>query len=181
MGGSLGALLGSYNEGITSYRTIATLSGTGSSGTISFTSIPSTYKHLQFRIYSLSTGAADWVFTTLNNDTTAANYRQHRLWGNGGGSAFSQTNSGSAAIMYNFIGGSTTQPSTGVIDILDYADTNKNKTMRTVFGFDTNGGGEVDLISGLYMASPAINRVDFILQSSSFATSTRIALYGIKG
>lgn len=180
MGGSLGALLGSYAGGNTSYHSIATLSGTGSSGTISFTSIPSSYKHLQFRIYSLSTGAADWVFTTLNNDTTAANYRQHRLWATGSG-VFSQSNSGSAAIMYNFIGGSTTQPSTGVIDILDYTDTNKNKTMRTLFGWDTNGGGELDLISGLYMASPAINRVDFILQSSSFATSTRIALYGIRG
>ena len=180
MGGSLGALLGSYNEGITSYISIATLSGTGSSGTISFTSIPSTYKHLQFRIYSLSTGTGDWAFTTLNNDTTAANYRQHRIWGNGT-SAASQSNSGSAAVMYNFISGSTTHPSTGVIDILDYANTNKNKTMRTLFGWDTNGAGEVDLVSGLYIASPAINRVDFILQSSSFAASTRIALYGIKG
>jgi hypothetical protein len=181
MGGSLGALIGSYAADIGAYNSIATLSGTGSSGTISFTSIPSNYKHLQFRFYSLSTGAADWVFTRLNNDTTAANYRQHRLWGIGSGTPSSQTNSGQASIMYNFIGGSTTQPSTGIIDIFDYVNTNKNKTMRTLFGWDTNGGGEVDLISVLYMSTSAINRVDFILQSSSFATSTRIALYGIKG
>jgi hypothetical protein len=181
MGGSLGALIGSYAADIGAYNSIATLSGTGSSGTISFTSIPSNYKHLQFKIHSISTGAADWVFTRFNNDTTAANYRQHRLWGDGGGGAFSQTNSGQASIMYNFIGGSTTDPSTGVMDILDYANTGKNKTTNTFFGWDINGGGQVNFISGLYMSTSAINRVDFILQSSSFATSTRISLYGIKG
>jgi hypothetical protein len=181
MGGSLGALLGSYAASKDSYNSIATLSGTGSSGMITFSSIPSTYKHLQFRFYSLSTGAADWVFTQFNNDTTTANYRQHRLWGDGGGGVSSQTNSGDPEIKFNFIGGSTTQPSTGVMDILDYANTNKNKTMRTFFGYDENGAGQVNFISGLYMSTAAISTVRFRLLSSSFATSTRIALYGIKG
>lgn len=163
-----------------SYESIATFNGTGSSNTITFSSIPSTYKHLQFRIFSLSTGAADWVNIRMNNDSTTANYYGHKLYGNGT-SAVATSMTGQPYLYLQYIGGSTTQPSGTVLDILDYANTNKNKTTRLLFGWDTNGGGEVDLVSGLYSQTAAINRVDFILSSSNFATATQIALYGIKG
>jgi len=162
------------------YESIATLNGTGSSNTISFTSIPSTYKHLQFRISSLSTGAADWVNIRVNNDSTSGNYFGHKLYGNGS-SAVATSMSGQPYLYLQFIGGSTTQPSATVLDVLDYASTTKNKTTRLLFGWDINGSGEVDLVSGLWSSTAAINRMDFILSSSNFATATQVALYGLKG
>ena len=68
-----------------SYESIMTATGTGSSNTITFTSIPSTYKHLQFMVHSLSTGAADWVNIRMNNDSTSGNYYGHKLYGTGSG------------------------------------------------------------------------------------------------
>jgi hypothetical protein len=156
-------------------------SGTGSSNTITFSSIPSTYKHLQIRFASLSTGAADWVNIRLNNDSTSANYYGHKLYGTGSGTPVATSMTGQPYLYLQFIGGSTTQPSVGVTDILDYASTSKYKTTRTLFGWDTNGGGEIDLVSGLYSQTTAINRIDLILASSNFATTAKFALYGIKG
>lgn len=163
-----------------SYESIATLNGTGSSNTISFTSIPATYKHLQVRFASLSTGAADWVNLRFNSDSNTANYFSHRLTGDG--ATVSAVAQGTQPFLkYQFIGGSTTQPSVGVVDILDYANTSKNKTVRTLTGFDTNGSGTIAFTSGLWSSTSATTRLDFILDSSNFASTTVFALYGIKG
>ena len=69
-----------YNP--SSYESVATVTvGAGGSSSISFTSIPSTYKHLQLRISGLA-GAAD-AYLYLNSDTTNSNYYMHSLYGNG--------------------------------------------------------------------------------------------------
>jgi hypothetical protein len=163
-----------------SYDSIATATGTGSSAVISFTSIPSTYKHLQFRVSGLSTGAADWVYLNVNNDSSTSNYWTHRLEGDG--TSVATANTGSQAYMYRvFIIGSTTSPGAAIIDVLDYANTNKNKTFKSLAGFDVNAGGEINIGSGLWTSTSAINRIDFNLASSNYATATKIALYGIKG
>jgi hypothetical protein len=68
-----------------------------------------------------------------------------------------------------------------VIDILDYANTNKYKTTRTLGGFDANGSGEQGLFSGLWMSATAVTSIDLIATSGNWTTDTRFALYGIKG
>ena len=56
--------------------------GSGGSATISFTSIPSTYTHLQIRLSAiLSANDSPQIF--FNNDTTSTNYNNHILQGNG--------------------------------------------------------------------------------------------------
>jgi hypothetical protein len=164
-----------------SYESIATALGTGSSNTITFTSIPSTYKHLQIRFNSFSTGAADWVNIRMNNDSSTSNYLSHRLVGSGSGTPTTAAQGTQPFLKYQFIGGSTTQASVGVIDILDHANSNKNKTVRTLTGMDNNGSGTIAFTSGLWSSTSAITRLDFILDSSNFATTTSFALYGIKG
>jgi hypothetical protein len=69
-----------------------------------------------------------------------------------------------------------------ILDFLDYADTNKFKTMRSLGGVDLNGAGEVNFYSGMYSSTNAISGITLapgvgtnFLQYSSFA------LYGIKG
>ena len=67
-----------------SYESIATFT-LGSSTTVTFSSIPSTYKHLQIRYLARSarTGAAtDDLAIRLNSDS-GANYARHRLFGDG--------------------------------------------------------------------------------------------------
>ena len=77
-----GIIASSYPRVSNSYESIATVTvGAGGSSSISFTSIPSTYKHLQLRgiINSTKSGAsgADSLELTMNNDATAL-YSAHR-------------------------------------------------------------------------------------------------------
>jgi hypothetical protein len=71
----------------------------------------------------------------------------------------------------------------GVIDILDYTSTNKNKTIRTLGGFDMNGKGFAALFSGLWYKAPeAVTRIDLTSNTTlDFAVNSSFALYGIKG
>jgi hypothetical protein len=162
----------------TSYESIATANGTGSSGTISFTSIPSTYKHLQLRIYGgVATTATSSSNIRFNNDTTDANYACHFLYGNGA----SATAGGGTSTPYGiYVNGISSAPSATIIDILDYTNTSKNKTTRVLNGYDANGSGVVNLLSNLWLNTAAINRVD-IVASQNWGTYSSFALYGIKG
>jgi len=56
-----------------SYESIASASGTGSSGTITFSSIPSTYTHLQIRGIGRNSYPSTQVNVRFNSDT-GSNY-----------------------------------------------------------------------------------------------------------
>lgn len=163
------------------YESIASVTGTGSSGTITFSSIPSTYTSLQIRYQSQSVAAGNAFNLYFNNDT-ATNYTLHRLYGNGAtvtaGGSVSQSG---IATDSQSSGPSATSPVVGIIDIHNYAVTTQNKTVRCIAGVDKNGSGDINLVSGLWLNTAAVNRIDFILGASSFTTTTTFALYGIKG
>ena len=168
-----------------SYESIATVSvGSGGQANVEFTSIPSTYKHLQIRgiIKSTVAGAdTDYGHFYLNNDS-ASNYAIHRLFGNGS----SVTASASSSITLGNIG--YVVPSTGrtdifgafVMDILDYGSTSKYKTVRVLSGLDNNGSGNIELVSTLYMSSSAISSIKYFSATGNIAQFSHIALYGIK-
>jgi hypothetical protein len=162
------------------YESIATLYPSGAT-TGTFSSIPSTFQHLQIRVLSRSarTGSsADELFMTINSTSLTKN---HYLLGTG-----SSALSGSATA--GWVGISTAASATAnifgtsVIDILDYTDTNKNKTIRSLSGFDSNGGGEIYLLSNFINSTTAISTLAFTCSgSNTFASGTIIELYGIRG
>lgn len=167
-----------------SYDSIATATGTGSSGTISFTSIPSTYKHLQIRYIARGTLAdvnAD-IYCYLNADTTQANYARHNLRGNGTAASAGGSAASALPIAGDITGANSTASiyGAGVIDVLDYANTNKYKTVRSLAGQDQNGSGSMWLFSNLYMQTTAISSISIVVQSGNFATNSSFALYGVK-
>ena len=111
----------------TSYESIATVTvGSGGSSSISFTSIPSSFTHLQLRwIGQDNRGATnDGVKVSLNSNTTNADYAYHRLWGNG--SVAQSFGTGSSFAGIGFVRGDTGNSIFGVsiLDFLDYANTN---------------------------------------------------------
>lgn len=171
----------SGNLATNSYESIATATGTGSSGTISFTSIPSTYRHLQIRAISLVATTDQILYMTFNSDT-GSNYASHLFSGNGvgGGAAYGLSSQTSMRIFGQTYGLGTTAPTATVTDVLDYANTNKYKTMRSLGGTDRNGTGEIQLASGLWMNTTAISSIQ-LTTTANFTTTTKFALYGIKG
>jgi hypothetical protein len=180
---------GNYPRITGSYESIATVSVTSNTATISFTSIPSTYKHLQIRYIARDNRATtgfDNMFMKFNGGASAT-YSWHRLVGSGtAASSTASPSSGDIALSEAAISRGNNASgifAPGIIDILDYTDTNKYTTVRALHGGDSNGGGSMLLTSGLWYGSTnAITSIDFTAESaSSFVQYSHFALYGIKG
>ena len=161
-----------------SYESIATATGTGSSGTITFNvSSLSGYKHLQIRYISKNTASGTDAYIQFNSGTDSV-YR-HQLLGNGS-SASASSNSGIAYILLTSGSSGTSMYGVGVIDILDYASTSKAKVVRTLSGYDLNGSGLVGLGSALWTSTSAITEISIKSAGTNFDTNTQYALYAIK-
>jgi hypothetical protein len=160
------------------FESIATTTvGSGGSSTITFSSIPSTYKHLQIRIHDMP--SASHNITMQFNSDTGSNYSYHNLSGNGA----TVTSNASAPDTLMYLPGTSaasTHPLAVVCDILDYADTNKFKTVRALGGVDNNGdnAGVIAFRSNNWRNTSAVTTITL---SGSFAQYSSFALYGIKG
>ena len=165
-----------------SYESIATVTvGSGGAANIEFTSIPSTFEHLQIRLFVRPTSTSNGpVFMQCNSDT-GSNYTRHSLRTDG--STVFTSGSASTTSMYfngfNVYVGATDRPTVSIIDILDYKNTNKYKTVRTLAGLENNGSGEVGLYSGMWMNTNAITSIK-LFDNVNYGEYTKAALYGIK-
>jgi hypothetical protein len=65
-----------------------------------------------------------------------------------------------------------------ITDILDYTNTNKNKTIKSISGYDKNGGGAVMISSGAWYNTSAVTQIN-CYESANSAQYSRIDLYGI--
>jgi hypothetical protein len=159
----------------------ATVDASGASS-IDFTNIPQTYKHLQIRGIAKFSTASSLAFT-FNSDT-GNNYAIHHICGNGASaSSNNATSLGTIRIQRQEGVSATANIFTGfVLDILDYNNTNKYKTTRSLAGDDKNGSGSISLESGLWMNTSAISSITFTSPSAyTFSQYSSFALYGIRG
>lgn len=164
---------------------IATITST-SQTQISFTSIPQTFTHLQLRITARSAVAVnghDLNMTT--NLSSGSNYTNHILQGDGS-SATSNIGYGtpSTLSLVSWVPGANITSgifSSSIIDILDYTNTSKNKTFKTINGYDANGSGQVNFMSGMVMSTGAINAIYFFVGGGggNIVSGSRFDLYGI--
>ena len=157
------------------FESIASVSPT--SGTsVTFSSIPADYQHLQLR-WNLDNGGNTQLLLRMNSDT-GSNYSFHLLYGTGS-SAAATGGSSATSINYGGFAGTSSGLAVGIIDIVDYASTTKYKTTKTFSGRDTNGTGWIQLSSGLWQSTSAITSITLIDPNYTFSNGT-IALYGIK-
>jgi hypothetical protein len=158
----------------------------GGLSSITFAGLPSTYKHLQIRgiVKSTTSGSSfSSVGLNFNNDSTSS-YTRHIVYGNGSSAlAYGQPSAGTTWYI-----GANDFPSAGytnifgahVVDILDYASTSKNTTVRALTGCDVNGAGEVALSSTVYFKTDAITSIQLVPASGNFAQFSQYTLYGVK-
>jgi hypothetical protein len=179
-------LAGGVAASTNSYESIATYTLTGNQTSITFSSIPSTYKHLQLRWIAKSDRTeTDDVVTMQFNSDTGSNYSWHSLRGNGSAAAASAgTSTSYMEINYGATGdsGASSIFAGAVVDILDYTDTNKYKTTRTLNGMDLNGSGWIYLHSGNWRSTSAVTSITLDQRyGTNFKQYSSFALYGIKG
>ena len=160
--------------------------GPAGASSVSFTNIPGTYTHLQVRAIARTTRTSssgiDYVSIRFNSDS-GSNYSYHLLYGNG--STVTAQASTSSTALYNGNaprdGATASIYGANVFDILDYANTNKYKTLRTLGGTDTNGAGQITFSSGLWMSTSAITSITLSPESDSWKEYSQFALYAVKG
>jgi hypothetical protein len=173
-----------------SFESIATVTvGSGGSSSVSFTSIPSTYSHLQVRILGRGnrTSYGTESFVMRANSDSGANYATHQVVAVASSVLASGSASTTGASIGRFPSNSITANvfGVGVVDILDYANTNKYKTIRDLGGIEDNdvsGLAELGLYSSLWMNTSAISSLTFTSGGGTLITQySSFALYGIKG
>jgi hypothetical protein len=165
----------------TAYESIATTTvGSGGTATITFSSIPSTYTHLQLRWFSKNTSADYGIRGQFNSDS-AANYSFHELYGTGAAAGATAGSSTIYAQMGQNADATASVFGTGIVDILDYANTNKYKTVRALSGYDKNGAGTIAFDSSSWRSTSAISSIYLYSSVGNFAQYSQFALYGIKG
>lgn len=169
-----------------SFESIATATGTGSSGTITFSSIPSTYKHLQIRILGRSTDPFSISDLYFRYNSSTSGYANHGLQGNGSIVETKQDTSGSEMIIYQSLTANNAASGVmgvAIIDIQDYASTTKNKTFRCFSGQNrpAQSQGAVWMQSGFLNNTAAISGLTFTMGSGNWNEDSVVSLYGIKG
>jgi hypothetical protein len=175
-----------------SFESIATTTvGAGGTATITFSSIPQTYTHLQIRGFcrTESTNNDGRSIVLRFNSDSGSNYSWHYLIG------YQTTSNGTESYgvanqTYGYAGiaapdGVLSNVFSGhIVDILDYANTNKYKTTKTLAGYDINGTtgwSFLGLYSSSWRSTSAITSIDILTTSGDIAQYSQFALYGIKG
>jgi len=147
---------------------------------VTFSNIPQTYTHLQLRWIAKSDSTGSYTWLNFNSDTSSL-YANHYIYGDGAspfaGADINQTR-------LNLYGSSVTSSQANtfavhVIDILDYKNTNKFKTVRALGGQDSNGSGVSFLSSGVWRSTNAITSITITPNSNNFAINSAFQLYGV--
>lgn len=156
----------------------------GGVASVTFDGIPSNYKHLQIRTLARSNRADsnDQIGMQFNGDV-ASNYGSHGLWGSGTSAASAALNLPATAISLPWTSGNNNTSGVfgaAVIDILDYASSLKNKTVRGLSGYDNNGSGLMALGSGLWSKTNPITSITIKpFYGSLWQQYSTFALYGV--
>lgn len=158
-----------------------------SAASVTFSDIPQSYEHLQIRAIlkdnTNSTGATN-IEMRFNSDS-GSNYTRHYFRGTG-----TAVDSGASTSDSKFTVGTAIQNGAGltnmfgamIVDIFDYTNTNKYKTVRALSGQDSNGAGTQGtwLQSGVWMNTNTLTSISLFSSSSNINTYSSFALYGIK-
>ena len=160
------------------FQSIATVVvPSGGQASVTFSNIPQNFSHLQIRFSGLTSAGGN--STIQFNGDSGSNYTYHYFRGLG---SSIQAGGTSSAITQSYI--SYLVPGAGnasITDILDYSSVNKNKTIRSLTGYENNTGGIAALLSGVWLnSSSAITSITIACDSGNYSQYSTFALYGIK-
>jgi hypothetical protein len=161
------------------YDSLATVTVGTAVSTVTFAGIPNTYKHLQLRYITRNDTAAYYVILRFNGDS-GNNYANHQL--STDGATVSSGGTATTPQIYLPRNATTSQIfGAGVVDILDYANTSKNKTVRGLGGYDANTvAAALDFHSGLWMNTSAVNTITLSAFAGNYAQYSQFSLYGVR-
>ena len=155
------------------YTPLATYTASGSSGVITFSSIPSTYTDLVM-VSQYQVSANNYTNVTLNNDT-GANYSLTYL-SNSGGSPISgrQTNASNFSGMYGYTGANNGM---AVWNFMNYSN---STTYKTALSREWYGAPDLtEARALLWRATSPITIITLTRASGNWSAGSTFTLYGI--
>ena len=162
--------------------------GSAGASSIVFSSIPSTYKHLQIRGIGRTNRSAngDYALVRLNSDSSSSNYTSHYLQGNGSTvsvGAYVQSFTGLLWSRWAAASDGANIFGAGILDILDYTNTNKYKTSKNIGALETNSSNsQINFESAVWLSTSAVTGITIIPGAgTSWSQYSSFALYGIRG
>jgi hypothetical protein len=163
------------------YELISTTILGGTAASVTFSGLgayASTYKHLQIRM-TARLSSANAIDAYINGDT-GSNYAGHLLRGDG--SSVASFARSSTSILQIADATNTANVFTGaVVDILDFASSTKNTTIRSITG-DAGGQNYSQMWSGLWNNTAAVTSIQLYGRASTtFQIGSRFSIYGIRG
>lgn len=143
------------------------------------------YKHLQIRMVTSTNGADESLIRMQINSDTGSNYARHFLIGTGSAVNSAATTSTTALPLGTHATDDVANSfGASVVDILDFANTNKNTTIRALGGHAAGGSlgtfHSIALVSGVFLNTAAVTSLQIFPQTDSFITGSRFSLYGVK-
>jgi len=152
--------------------------GSAGAASVTFSSIPQTFKHLQIRCIAQQASTGGYVSMTLGSSTFT--YR-HYLYGSGASASAGADTTNAPGIFTSAYSTNANIFAASIIDILDYRNVNKNITTRSLGGADSNGSGSMYSMSSLFTSSAAISSIALTAVTQNFTQYSTFALYGVVG
>lgn len=162
------------------------------SSLVTFSSIPQTYKNLQFFLDLRNTASGSATVNNsvyMNGDTTGSNYQRHYLQNQYNGPTLNSGGTANATFNFVYAAGQLypSNTATGHLNIYDYTSTNKNKMLTNVTMFLNNGVGSGvaqgygGIYTGVWRNTAAVTSISFEPADSQIESGSTFWLYGIKG
>ena len=154
------------------YTPIATNTLSSSAASVTFSSIPGTYKDLVLVVAGTANGSS--AYLRFNSDT-GTNYSFTRLYANNANAAGSYSGSTQSSME---VGGIFLYQSNAILSIMNYANTTTYKTVVGRSNATQSGAANYGASVGLWRSTSAITSVTYMADVSMDIGST-FTLYGI--
>jgi hypothetical protein len=155
-----------------SYVALATTTLGSSASSVTFSSIPATYRDLIVVVAGTLTTSVAGIEIQLNADTTASNYNHVYMLGRGSGSGEADAANNNLAFFMQ------SAQSVSILQFMDYSATDKHKTYLSRANPSAN---YTVALAGRWANTAAVNAIKLLdtAGSASFASGTVISLYGV--
>jgi hypothetical protein len=150
------------------YKALATRTLTSTATSVTFSSIPATYRDL-ILVVNGAGSTQDNATLTFNGDTTAANYSYVTMRGDG--SAATST-SGTGALVATY----TTSRFSAIVQIMDYSATDKHKTRLSR---DDIASFHARAWVSRWANTAAVTSMVYSAATGNFSIGTTFSLYGV--
>lgn len=154
-----------------SYQPLSNITLSSSASSVTFSSIPTTFRDLVLVTKDLAVGGNGSVRIRFNGDTTDGNYSRVQMFGATTSRGVGSTNG------HFFYDSYETQGQPTLVNINDYSASNKDKTILVRFS-----GIDSYVVAGAHRwaNTAAITSIAIVPNGFSFASGSTFALYGIR-